>query len=667
MISLDAVSKGFAGRVLLSDVSLRLAARDRVGVVGPNGAGKSTLIALVQGIEEVDTGSVARARGLTMGHLPQQILATPKASVLETALRPSGRLAALDSEIALAQDELARAADADEQARIASRLAALHGVLDELGGHDREARAKRVLAGLGFRPGDEQRALESFSGGYVMRAELARLLTDLPDLLLLDEPTNHLDLESVLWLQAFLVRCPVALVVISHDRAFLKAVATSIVEVEAGRVRRYAGDYDDYVRQRALEREQLEARARDQERRLRDTERFIERFRYKASKARQVQSRIKALDKEERIVVARDQRAVRIRFPQPERTSDVALELVGAAKRYGGHLVYRDVDFVLRRGEKTVLVGPNGAGKSTLLKLLAGALPLDAGERRVGHKVTVGYYTQHREEMLDPDRTVLENALTRVRGQTETAVRSLLGAFLFRGDDVKKMASVLSGGEKSRLALALILLDPPSVLLMDEPTIHLDVPSVDALVGALVDFEGALCFVSHDVHFIRSVARRVVRIEAGCVTDYPGDWDYYCWRQSGGSASEPPGAAGAAPDSSAGPPAGNGSERSGRGLRLERRLAAEARSALTRRLRPLRDEARRLEVEIEELEREKAGIEADLADPASYAAEAGIDPGALSRRHAEVARGLATTMERWLDVEASIEALEGDPGGEDEA
>jgi ATP-binding cassette, subfamily F, member 3 len=683
MISLDNVSKGFAGRVLFSGVSLRVAGGDRVGIVGANGAGKSTLLALIRGAEEPDSGSVSRARNVDIQHLSQQIVAPAGATVLETVLRPSERLAAVEADLALAHEAFARAHDDGEKARVAGRLADLHSLHHELSGRDREARAKRVLAGLGFRPGDEHRPLESFSGGYVMRAELARLLTDLPDLLLLDEPTNHLDLESVLWLQGFLVRCPASLMVVSHDRGFLQAVATAIVEVESGRVRRYPGDYDAYVRQSELDREQLEAQAREQERRFRETERFIDRFRYKASKARQVQSRVKALAREERIVLARDRRPVRIRFPQPERTSDPVLELIGAAKSYGDHPVYNAVDFVLRRGEKTVLVGPNGAGKSTLLKLLAGALALDAGHRRVGHNVTVGYYTQHREEMLDPGRTVLENALARARGQTETVVRSLLGAFLFPGDEVKKSVSVLSGGEKSRLALALILLDPPSVMLMDEPTIHLDVPSVDALIAALVDFEGALCFVSHDVHFIRSVARRVVRVEAGSATDYPGDWEYYCWRRATGGAStaaggDPtgplPSGAGApegggrtpprgAPPSSAVP--GSAPERSGRGQRLERRMAAEARAALARRLRPLRERLRHLEAEIEDLELEKAGIEADLADPATYA-EVGVrDLPSLNRRHADVGRDLALAMDAWLETAGSIEALERESDGEE--
>jgi ATP-binding cassette subfamily F protein 3 len=655
MISLDGVSKGFAGQVLFEDVSLRLVAGDRAGIVGPNGAGKSTLLALLLGKEQPDRGVVSRARGLSLGHLPQEILATPDASVIETALRPGEHLLALEDELATLPERLAAATDHDEQERLGARLADVHAEYDRLGGNHREVRARRILAGLGFRPGEEERPLRSFSGGYVMRAELARLLIDLPDVLLLDEPTNHLDLESVLWLQDFLGAYRGTLVLISHDRAFLSATTTSIVEVEGQRVTRYAGNYEAYVRERDERRAQLEAAAKNQERRLRETERFIERFRYKASKARQVQSRIKALEKEERIAVAKDGPRVRFRFPQPERTSELALELEGVAKSYGATRVYERLDFQLRRGDKTVLVGPNGAGKSTLLKLLAGALEPDAGERRLGLRVSVGYYTQHRHDMLDLERTVLENALGAARDQGETVVRSLLGAFLFRGDDVKKKAAVLSGGEKSRLALAMILLVPPTVLLMDEPTIHLDMASVDALIAALQAYEGALCFVSHDVHFIRQIARRVVRVEDGRVTEYPGDWEYYSWKRARGEAADAQPAGDLAGVATSAPPVGaGGAERSARGAKLERRRAAEARQALARRTRGMREEIRALEEELEQLEREKAGLAGDLADPATYQ-RAGREVAELQRRYAETERILAERTERWLELHEQLE------------
>jgi len=661
LISLDAIAKSYSGRALFDGVSLRLVPGDRAGIVGPNGAGKSTLLAILTGAEPADHGVVSRARGLTLGHLPQEILAAPDATVIGTALRPGEHLTALETELRELPDALEHATERAEQERLAERLAEVHAEYDRLGGNHREVRARRILAGLGFRPGDEERPLRTFSGGYVMRAELARLLIDLPDVLLLDEPTNHLDLESVLWLQDFLGAYRGTLVLISHDRAFLSATTTSIVEVEGGNVTRYAGNYESYVRERTERRAQVEAAAKNQERRIKETERFIERFRSKATKARQVQSRIKALEKEERITVTREGPRVRFRFPQPERTSELALELSSVAKAYGELAVYTALDFQLRRGEKTVLVGPNGAGKSTLLKLLAGALDPDAGERRLGLRVSTGYYTQHRQDMLDLERTVLENAMGAAREQGETFVRTMLGAFLFHGDDVKKRAAVLSGGEKSRLALAMMLLDPPTVLLMDEPTIHLDMASVDALIAALNEFEGALCFVSHDVHFIRHVARKVVRVETGVATEYPGDWAYYSWKR--GVASAHPAAADASsPDVAAAPAPATDLERSARGQRAERRRVAEARQALARRTRGLREEIATLEGAIEEFEREKAGLAGDLADPETYK-RPGSEVADLQRRYAEVEKALAEHTDRWMEAQ---ERLEGELAADDD-
>jgi len=667
VISFDSVAKSFAGRRLFEDVSLTIAPGDRVGIVGPNGAGKTTLLSLITGREHPDAGSVAVARGLAVGHLSQETVPVGEATVLETALRSSGRLAAIESDLESIPHALTVAEDDPERERLATRLAEAHALYQELGGNERRARAQRILAGLGFSAERQERKLSTLSGGYVMRAELARLLVERPDVLLLDEPTNHLDLESVLWLEGFLQSYPGTLVVVSHDRDFLNATIGSVLEVEGCRVTRYAGNYDVYARERVARREQLEAAARNQERRIRETERFIERFRAKATKATQVQSRIKALAREERIVVAPARRTVRFHFPQPERTSEVAIELAGVAKAYGPIQVYQSLDFILRRGEKTVLVGPNGAGKSTLLRLLAGATGPDRGERRIGLRVETGYYTQHRQDMLDLDKTVLENAFEVARHRGETFVRTLLGAFLFRDDDVKKKASVLSGGEKSRLALARLLLDPPSVLLMDEPTIHLDIDSVDALIAALEEFTGALCFVSHDVHFIRSIARRVVRIEAGALTDYGGDWDYYLWKRGiarPGAPGAPPSArglaeaAGESPEKSDLPRApasraagGNGSATPARG---RQRASREARSELARRTRELQRALAAVESEVDALERAKAEVEAALADPASYANGA-AEIADLRRRQGDLERRLAEKLERWADLGAVLE------------
>jgi len=655
MITLENVGKSFGARVLLRDVTVTLGPGDRFGIVGPNGAGKSTLLSLLLGHDHPDAGSIRKTRGLTIGHLPQEVMTEPRQTALAAALRPSGRLAEVQEELDTLPDALATAATSGERERLAARLADAHTAYAEIGGHDREARARRVLAGLGFRPGEEERPLATFSGGYAMRAELARLLVDVPDVLLLDEPTNHLDLESVLWLQGILASTPATLVVISHDRAFLNATVRSILEIDRTTLTRYAGNYDDYVREREERRATREAAARAQERRIRQTERFIERFRAKNTKATQVQSRIKALAKEERIVLEREGPRVRIRFPQPERTSEIALALEGVRYAYGKKVVYDGFDFFLRRGERTVLVGPNGAGKSTLLKLLGGVLEPASGTRRPGLRATIGYYGQHRHELLDLGKTVLENAWSAAPDESETFVRTLLGSFLFVGDDVQKSASVLSGGEKSRLALAKILLDPPSVLLLDEPTTHLDIPSLDALIQALREYEGALCFVSHDAHFIREVAQRVVRIESGAVTEYPGDWSYYLWKRGRETA--------AAVDASELEAATDEMSRSGRGRREERRRAAEARQDLAARTRPLRQELAVVEREVADLEREKAELESRLASPDSYADPA-FDAGAEQQRHVALSRRLSERMDRWIELQTLLEGAEGSGASE---
>lgn len=473
-----------------------------------------------------------------------------------------------------------------------------------------------------------------------------------PDVLLLDEPTNHLDLESVLWLQDHLAGSDITLVVISHDRAFLEALTQSIVEIDRGMVTRYSGGFRSYLRQRDERRAQIEAAAEAQTRRIRETEKFIERFRAKATKARQVQSRIKALEKETRIVVEKDARKVSFKFPQPPRTGRLALELRDVSKSYGETTVYENLNFRLERGEKTVLVGPNGAGKSTLLKLLGGVLAPDSGEREAGLRASVGYYGQHRQEMLRLEATVLENAMEASRDAGETEVRSLLGAFLFRGTDVDKRAGVLSGGEKSRLAMAMVLLDPPSVLLMDEPTIHLDMPSVDALVRALETFEGAIGFVSHDVHFIQKIAHRVVRIENGEVRDYPGDWDHYLWRRKQESLPTPETLTSAVQIAHAEEPV----ERSGRSRKEEKRRQAELRNQNAAKTKVVRAEIARLEKDIARLEGERAELETRLADPSTYE-EGSAHVRESQQRHAEISRDLEVCEELWLERQTHLESL----------
>ncbi len=495
MLTVKNLDKAFGPQVIFEGASLQMNEGDRFALVGPNGAGKSTLFRLLLGEIEPDKGEIVLRGGLRLGHLPQEVAPLGDQSVLEETLGLS--------------------ADG-------------HGVANER----ESAEAKKILMGLGFRVTDFGRPVNELSGGWRMRVALARLLLQDPDLMLLDEPTNHLDLESLLWFQDYLRKWRGALLLISHDRSFVNAVAQSILELRDRRFYKYPGDYEKFLETRRQEEERLIAAYERQQKEIREHEEFIARFRAQASKAPQVQSRIKMLEKMELIELPPDVKRVKIRFPQPARASTRVIALKGIQKSYGDLRVYDGLDFELERGQKAALVGHNGAGKSTLLKILAGVLPVDGGERVLGLNVQCGYYTQHRVEMLKPDRTVLEEAQDTKRMNPDLLVRTVLGTFLFQGDTVHKKVGVLSGGEKSRLALVKLLLDPPNLLLLDEPTTHLDMFSVQALVDALKEFDGTLCFISHDLFFINSLADHVVHVDRGRVTVYPGNYEYFQRRQA---------------------------------------------------------------------------------------------------------------------------------------
>jgi ATP-binding cassette subfamily F protein 3 len=515
MLTISQVTKAFAGRILFEDASLQVNRGDRVGLVGPNGAGKSTLFSLILGEASPDEGKVSLEKSATVGFLPQEHAPAGDETVLELAC-------AVSPEVAKAQ-RILRTTPEDS----AEHHDALH-LFDEHGGWQLEPKAKRILAGLAFRESDFDRPAKALSGGWVMRAHLARLLVQEPELLLLDEPTNHLDLESLVWFQEYLEDYPGAILMISHDREFLNHLVGSIVEIAHRRLNRYRGNWDSYVEQKAAREEQQLSAYKNQQKEIASLQQFADRFRAKASKASQAQSKLKQIDRMEKIEapVARE-KTVHFRFPQPPRSGHRVITLKEVDHAYGDLVVYRGLNFEAERGQRTVLVGPNGAGKSTLLKLLAGVLPVQSGERDLGHNAKVGYFSQYRVDMLDAKQTVLETARDMSNPVSEQVARTVLGSFLFRGDDVFKTTAVLSGGEKTRLALVKLLLDPPNLLLMDEPTTHLDVGSIDALVGALAQYEGTLIFISHDVYFIRAVAKSVLHINAGQLTPYAGDYDYY--------------------------------------------------------------------------------------------------------------------------------------------
>ncbi|MBN1826511.1 MAG: ABC-F family ATP-binding cassette domain-containing protein [Candidatus Eisenbacteria bacterium] len=659
MIALVGVEKGFAGRTLFSDVNLTVGVQERIGLIGPNGSGKSTLLGILAGRVEPDSGEVTRNRRATVGMLEQEVPRSGRRTLLEEMIAGHERLHGLEHRIRLLEEEMRGTDDPEELERLALRHGELQLLFEQGGGYDLPAEAKRILSGLAFRESDFDRPVSEFSGGWLMRLALARHLLTEPDLLLLDEPTNYLDLESVIWLDGYLRGYPGSLLVVSHDRTLLNNLVRRILEIDGGKVNAYTGDYDTYRRARAVRDEGLEAARRAQDRRIAQTERFIARYRADKRAAARVQSRIKQLEKMERVETAARTKQIRLRFPESPRSGRVVIELRGMRKAYGSLVIYDDTDFRIERGERLVLVGPNGAGKSTLLKVLAGVEGIDAGERVLGSNVAVAYYAQHQVDTLRYDRTALEEVGEAAPGLTPQNVRSLLGRFLFTGDDVHKKISILSGGEKSRVALAKLLVDPPNLLLLDEPTSHLDIPSRDVLIEALKEYGGSLVMISHDRHFIERLADRVVEVGGGGVRDHMGGYRDYLRRKEerGGEAPAlgPEDAEGAAEEGSG----GRARERE------QKRREAEARNERYRRLKPVREERDRIVAEIAGLEERISGLEARMADESFYRA-GGASLEEAFKTHRELKAELEAKTERWEEVELRFEELEKEFGGGEE-
>jgi ATP-binding cassette subfamily F protein 3 len=605
MLTISEVSKAFGGRTLFGDVTLQVNRGDRIGLVGPNGAGKSTLFNLILQKDQPDTGTITFQRNISVGFLPQESAPAGEETVLELAT-------AITPEVQKLQ-KLLKASEAEHPTEI-DHHDDIHARFDELGGYQLESKAKQILAGLSFREKDFDRPAREMSGGWVMRAHLARLLTQEPDLLMLDEPTNHLDLEALLWFQEYLEHYPGAILMISHDREFLNHLVGSIVEIRQAQLFSYRGNYEDYLVQRAAKEEQLASAYKNQQKEIAHLQEFADRFRAKASKASQAQSKLKQIERMEKIEApANADKKINFSFPQPQRSGLKVITLKHIHHAYGENVVYRGIDYLAERDQRTVLVGPNGAGKSTLLKILAGVLPVQQGIRELGHNAKAGYYSQYRVEMLRPERTVLEEALDTPQRITEQFVRTVLGCFLFRGDDVFKRVSVLSGGEKSRLALIKLLLDPPNLLLMDEPTTHLDMPSIDALVAALKQFAGTLIFISHDVYFIRALATSVVHVNAGRLTHYSGDYQYYL-DKTAATSERAALTAGAKVEA----PRPNPGQKISVKSKEQKRLEAEQRQARSRVHKEQQQFVQRLEKEIGELEAKQKLLTVELENPDTY-------------------------------------------------
>jgi ATP-binding cassette subfamily F protein 3 len=536
MIQLSSAGKRFGPKLLFEDLDWLITPRARVGLVGANGTGKTTLLKVLARLEPLDYGEVTFAKGITSSYLPQDGLTLSGRTVLAECMSVFGDLLAMEQEMERLMGKIAELdPEGDEYQRVSERFHALDTEFQHRDGYSLEAQAGMVLAGLGFPQSDWHRRTEEFSGGWQMRIALAKLLLEKPNLLLLDEPTNHLDLEARNWLEEYLNDYPHAYLLISHDRYFLDVTVDKMAEIWNQRVHFYSGNYEKYLAEKTARRTQIEAAYKNQRERIQQLEVFINRFRYTATKAKQVQSRIKELDRMQRVDIPLEEKAIHFSFPQPKPSGRTVAEFQQVAKSYGAKQVFREVSFTIQRGERVALVGVNGAGKSTLLKLLAGIEPLSGGEYKRGHQVEVDYFAQDQYKALDAEARLLDD-LTRAAPMalsTQTELRSLLGCFLFSADDVFKRIGVLSGGERNRYALARMLLRPSNFLLLDEPTNHLDLRAKDVLLEALAKYTGTVVFVSHDRYFIDKLATRVFEIGGGEVNAFPGNYEDYLWRKEG--------------------------------------------------------------------------------------------------------------------------------------
>ena len=506
-------------RTLFENASFSVNYGERVALVGPNGAGKATLFSLILKQKEADSGVIERDEWTTVGYLPQEAEAHGDETILEVATGRVDELPQLEKRL----HELEKAGDVSSPEYLET-----HAKHDKLNDPEVETKAKKMLRGLGFRDQDFDRKARAMSGGWIMRARLARLLVMEPDLLLLDEPTNHLDLLALLWLQNYLRNYSGALLLISHDRQFMDEIITQVHEISERKLIAYTGNYSDYLEQREARYEQQLAAYKNQQKEIADLQAFADRFRSIPSKASQAQSKLKQIERLELIEKpVAPRKPFRFQIPPPPRGGQRAISLEDVHMAYGTNHVYRGLDLTIERGERTVLVGPNGAGKSTLLKILAGVVEFQKGTRNLGHNAKIGYFSQHRADTLDPEKNVLEEVQTSAPLMREDEARGVLGSFMFRKDDIYKKTAVLSGGEKSRLNLVKFLVDPPNLLLMDEPTTHLDIHTVESLTLALERYEGTLVFISHDVHFIRQLATKVLHVNAGTITPYAGGYEYF--------------------------------------------------------------------------------------------------------------------------------------------
>ena len=646
LVIVQGLELSYGSKVLFEKSSFTIGPTDRIGLVGANGTGKSTLLKILMGQVTPDNGTLTFRRKSRVGYLPQDLQALPEGSLVEAVMSTVPGRDGLDERLVLTEQQLAATSDADLQMELAAELAELHEERDHFDEHFGKHRAEQILLGLGFKLSDFTKETTAFSGGWRMRAALAGLLLQDPDLLLLDEPTNHLDLPTLSWFDAFLKRSRKAMVLISHDRGFLNRQINKVVSLETEGVRTWSGNYEDYRRQRAEEYERLLVQADKVANRRAELETFINRFKAKASKAAQAQSKMKQLAKLETVKVHEERQVVSFTFPTVAQSGREVAKFTGIRKAFGDNVVYDGLDAQVLRGQRVAIVGMNGAGKTTLLKILAGELEPDRGEVTLGHNVVLGYYAQHHADTLDKHHTILEEMMDLVPDKPQSFVRSVLGSFLFSGDDVEKKIGVLSGGERARVALAKLLLKPANLLVMDEPTNHLDLDSSEALIEALEGYSGTLMFVSHNRSFLDALATHVWDVRDHKVVPYPGNLADYLVHLDAEAAARAKG--------EEVKPAVAG-EAKALTEKDRKRLEAEARQAKSAKLGPLKKEVAKLEARIAELEAAQKDREAQLVDPA-FAADFSKSRPVLDA-HREAAAELEAALARWEAASQELSEL----------